>query len=155
MRFVYPFEAETEGESIVIEFPDVPGAVTQVDPGEDFNDVVRDCLIAALGGYVNTGRIPPEPSVSRGRHTVTLDVMTSAKLALALALSANHTSNVDLAKRLNVTEKVVRRLLDLDHASRIDRLEAALTAMGQQLELTVRSKRVRPLAPHQERTGNT
>lgn len=55
-----------------------------------------------------------------------LDVLTSAKLALAMVMSDENVNNVELAKRLGVNEKVVRRLLDLDHISRIDRLETAL-----------------------------
>ena len=40
-----------------------------------------------------------------------------------LALNVN---NIELAKRQGINEKVVRRLLDLDHVSRIVRLETAL-----------------------------
>jgi hypothetical protein len=46
-------------------------------------------------------------------------------------------SNVALAGHLGVNEKVIRRLLDLDHVSKIDRLESALAYFGQQLELSV------------------
>ena len=49
-------------------------------------------------------------------------------------------SNVTLAKHLGVDEKIVRRLLDLDHVSRIDRLETALEYLGLQLELSVLPK---------------
>ena len=47
-------------------------------------------------------------------------------------------SNVELARKLGVTEKVVRRLLDPDHQCRIDRLEDALRHFGLCLELKVR-----------------
>jgi len=52
MRFVYPYTTEPDNDSLVVSFPDVPEALTQVDPGEDFDDVVHDCLIAALRGRV-------------------------------------------------------------------------------------------------------
>lgn len=115
-----------------------PGALTQVDRDEDFNYVARDCLVAALGGYVERGQRPPRPSSSRGRPAVALDVFHSAKLALLTAMIEAGVTNVELARKLNVSEKVARRLRDLDHVSRIDRLEAALACMGQQLELAVR-----------------
>jgi len=140
VRFVYPFVSMREGESEVVHFPDVPGATTQVDPGEDFDKLVRDCLIAALGGYVVLRQPPPRPSADRGRPKVTLDVLTSAKLALAMAMSDLNMSNVTLAEHLGVNEKVVRRLLDLDHVSRIDRLETALDFFDLQLELSVTPK---------------
>jgi len=77
---------------------------------------------------------------------VTLDILTSAKLALAMVMSDENVNNVELAKRLGVNEKVVRRLLDLDHISRIDRLETALEYFGIELLLSVRLK---PIARHE------
>ena len=42
----------------------------------------KDCVIAALGGYVE-GRHPiPAPSPVRGRATVALPVLVAAKIAL-------------------------------------------------------------------------
>ena len=138
MHYVYPYEVEKDGDTLVVSFPDIPGALTQVDPGEDFDAVVRDCLVAALGGYAELRQLPPRLSTPRGRSTIALDVLLSAKLALLTAMVKAGVTNVELARKLRVTEKVVRRLLDLDHLSRIDRLEAALACLGQQLELSVR-----------------
>jgi antitoxin HicB len=146
MRFVYPYETERDSNSTIVHFPDVPGASTQVHPGEDFQEIVRDCLVAALGGYVILRRAPPRPSAVRGRAAVTLNILTSAKLALAMVMSDENVNNVELAERLGVNEKVVRRLLDLDHISRIDRLETALQHFDIQLQLSVRQK---PLAEHE------
>ena len=140
MRFVYPYETKREEGSTVVHFPDVPGAATQVDKGEDFDELVRDCLIAALGGYVARHQSPPHPTAARSRSAVTLDIITSAKLALAAAMSDVNMSNVVLAERLGVNEKIVRRLLDLDHVSRIDRLESALRYFGLQAELSITPK---------------
>ncbi len=140
MKFAYPFESKFEDGSFVVHFPDVPRALTQVDKGEDFNELVRDCLIAALGGYVARHQRPPRPTPIRSRSAVTLDILTSAKLALAIAMSDKNMSNVELAGHLGVNEKIVRRLLDLDHVSKIDRLESALAYFGLQLELSVAPK---------------
>jgi antitoxin HicB len=137
MRFVYPYISTPEGKSMIVHFPDVPGAVTQVDPGEDFEEIVSDCLLAALGGYVARRQPPPRPSAVRARSTVTLDILTSAKLALAMAMSDSDMSNVTLAEHMGVNEKIIRRLLDLDHVNRIDRLESALAHFDLQLELSV------------------
>jgi antitoxin HicB len=138
LRFQYPCEIERVDDSLLVRFPDVPGALTEVGPGEDFDTLARDCLVAALGGYVEHRLAVPRPSAAKGRPTVTLDVMTSAKLALAAAMEDARMSNTSLAGKLGVTEKIVRRLLDLDHASRIERLERALALFDQRLELSVR-----------------
>ena len=84
--------------------------------------------------------IMPGASTPRERATITLDVMTSAKLALATVMAAEGVSNVELARRLGVNEKVVRRLLDLDHASQITRLEQALASLGKMLQVSVRTR---------------
>jgi antitoxin HicB len=137
---MYPYETGAEGDSIIVTFPDVPGALTQIDPDEDFEELVSDCLLAALGGYVALRRPIPRPSAARGRPLVSLDVLASAKLALASALAEANMTNVRLAQELGVSEKVIRRLLDLDHVSRIDRLEEALAFFNRRLEVSVRSR---------------
>lgn len=151
MQFTYPYETEADGRSLLVHFPDVPGALTQVDPGEDLQELARDCLVAALGGYVERHSEIPRPSRSRGGLTVTLDIMTSAKLALACAMVDAGISNVALAARLGVTEKVVRRLLDPDHASQIRKLEIALAQLDRRLALSVYTEHkglVQGIPPH-------
>jgi len=140
MKFVYPYETRIEGESVFVTFPDVPGAATQVDAGENFHDVVVDCLVTALGGHVDLHKSPPRPSAPQGRRVVCLGVLASAKLALAQAMAEANMSNVALAKEMGVSEKVIRRLLDLDHVSRIDKLEEALALFSKQLEVSVRQQ---------------
>ena len=83
MRFVYPYETETAGSALLVYFPDVPEAHTQIESDEDIDELAYDCLVAALGGYVELRREPPRPSPCHGRPAVTLDILTSLKLALA------------------------------------------------------------------------
>ncbi len=47
-------------------------------------------------------------------------------------------TQVTLARRLGCDPKDVRRLLDLMHRSRLDRLEAALAALGKLFVIEVR-----------------
>jgi len=137
MRFSYPYHTEQHENSIVVEFPDVPGALTEVREEENAEQIINDCLMAALGGYIKGKKMPPTPSDLLGRPCVTLDLVTSAKLALAMTMSEQQVSNVELARNLRVNEKVVRRLLDPDHRCRIDGLEDALHNLGLCLELKV------------------
>ncbi len=143
MRFSYPYLTEIQNGVTLVEFPDVPGALTEVREEESVEEIVRDCLVSALGGYIAGKLVPPTPSGTNGKQYVTLDLVTSAKLALAMAMAEQQVSNVDLAHRLNVTEKVVRRMLDPDHRCRIDRLENALEQLGLALELTIHRSNVR------------
>lgn len=139
MRFTYPYESEPDEDVMVVSFPDVPEALTQFGPNEDSAYITHDCLIAALRGYVEDREPIPRPSPVVGRSFVTLDALESAKLALAQAMMDEEISNVALAKRLGVTEAVVRRLLDLDHRSHIGQVEKALAELGKRLEIRVKA----------------
>jgi antitoxin HicB len=44
--------------------------------------------------------------------------------------------NTDLAKRLGVSETVVRRMLDPKHATKPEKIQAALTALGKRIVVT-------------------
>ena len=58
------------------------------------------------------------------------------KLALYLATRERGMRNADLAKRLGVSETVVRRMLDPKHATKPERIQAALTALGKRIVVT-------------------
>ncbi|MBM3483785.1 MAG: hypothetical protein FJX66_10845 [Alphaproteobacteria bacterium] len=91
-------------------------------------------MIAALGGYLELGEALPRSSrPKRGQKAVELPTLISAKLALYEAMRVAKMSNVALARRLDVQENAVRRLLDLDHRSHIGEVERALAALGQRL----------------------
>jgi antitoxin HicB len=63
--------------------------------------------------------------------------LVAAKLALHDAMIAARISNVVLAHRLGVDEKVVRRLRDPLHRSHIESVEAALHSLGRTLIVDV------------------
>lgn len=140
MHFQYRYEVERDGDRLLVHFPEVPGAATEVEPGEALEPMARDCLVAALGGYVELRRPIPSSGKVGGRATITLDITTSAKLALASIMAERGVSNVSLGAALGVDEKAVRRLLDLDHPSRMDRLEQALALFNRELRVSVREK---------------
>lgn len=56
--------------------------------------------------------------------------LAAAKLALRSAMCEGGITNAGLARRLGVSEGVVRRLVNPDHASRLEGVVAALAAMG-------------------------
>ncbi len=64
--------------------------------------------------------------------------MAAAKLAIYQAMRDQGVTQVALARRIGCDPKDVRRLLDLMHRSRLDRLEAALAALGKRLVIEVR-----------------
>ncbi len=124
----------------LVTFPDVPEAGTDAETrGEALENAV-DSLLAALGGYIHTRRAIPRPSkAKRGQVLMALPTLVSAKLALYEAIRDANISNVELGKRLGVSEGAVRRLLDLDHRSHIGQVEAGLQALGRRLKIEVQA----------------
>ncbi len=124
---------EQIGGGILISFPDIPEALTEGATVEEAVAEAEDCLIAALGRYVESQRDIPQPSPARGRTVISAPALVAAKVALYRAMREQGVGNAALARRMETVEGTVRRLLDLDHRSHIGQVEAALRALGQRL----------------------
>ena len=137
MRYVYPVNLiRDEDGQYVVSSADVPEALTESRTSAEALHAMADALGAALAGYVLEGREIPEPSPGGPEDRLApVAPLVAAKLALRAAMRAEGLSNVALAKRLGVSEGAVRRLIDPDHASRLDRVVNALTALGRSLAI--------------------
>lgn len=120
----------------VVSFPDVPEALTSGETKAEALDEALDCLIAALGGYIEVRRPVPKAAARRG-EPIYLPSLVVAKLALYEAMQREGLTAVALGERLGLSEGAVRRLLDLDHRSHIGNVESALAVLGQRLLLEV------------------
>ena len=138
-KFIYPatIEVDTAGFHLVT-FPDVPEAGTDAESREEALEEAPDCLIAALGGYMEAKQAIPQPSkVKRSHVRVVLPILATAKLALYEAMRTDKVTNVELGRRLGISEGAVRRLVDLDHRSHIGQLESALATLGHRLVVEI------------------
>lgn len=139
-NFSYPAElGRDKAGDWLVTFPDVPEAGTDDKDRAQAMIQAGDALLAALEGYVAARRPLPQPSkAKRGQVLVSLPPLAAAKAALYEAMRTRRLTKVALARRLGVSETVVRRLIDLRHASRIDAVCAALAALGLEAELVIR-----------------
>jgi len=141
VRYVYPVTIERDEDGrYVARAADVPEAITDGATREEALREMSEALGAALAGYANEGRAVPGPSESAaGACLVPVAPLVAAKLALRAAMREEGVSNVALARRLGISEGAVRRLVDPDHASRLDGVVAALAALGHSLIIEDRS----------------
>lgn len=132
MRYVYPVAlGKDEGGRFLATARDVPEALTDGESTKEALKNMSEALGAALAGYSISGRPLPIPSeLKRGEFLVPVEALTAAKLALRTAMVEQGMSNAALANRLDVSEGIVRRLVNPDHASRLDRVVAALAVLG-------------------------
>jgi antitoxin HicB len=132
----YParFLPEKRGKGFHVRFQDLPEALTG---GVDLDDTLvqaADCLAEAIAGRIVRGDIVPRPSkLKRGQHPVSVPLQLAPKLALCLAMREGGIRNTELAKRLGVSETVVRRMLDPKHNTKPERIQAALAALGKRI----------------------
>jgi antitoxin HicB len=126
--------------TIMVQFPDVPEALTCGKDEANALEWAEDALLVALGGAYMDKNLPiPQPSApASGQPAVTVPPLATAKLAIYQAMLDQGVNQTELAARLGCDPRQVRRLLDLDHRSRLDQLEKALKALGLQLVLEVR-----------------
>lgn len=136
-QLAYPVSLRVLDDTVLLSFPDVPEALTEGDSEQDALDAGCDCLVAALGGYIHTGRPIPNPSTAPNSPRIELSPIVTAKLALYQEMRAQQIDDVALAKRLGTAATTVNRLLDLDVRSHIDHVAAALDVLGKRLVVAV------------------
>ena len=137
--FMYParFSKETDGR-LLVEFVDLPHVATDgEDPQEAFDEAI-DALGSELSIRLSRREGIPEPSAAkRGQRLVPVPWWLAPKLALYLAMREQGIGNCELARRLKVDERVVRRMLDPAHETKAEKIQAALAAMGKRLVMDV------------------
>ncbi len=137
--FIYPATIEVDSAGFhLVTFPDIPEAGTDAETSEEALQEAPDALVAALGGYIEAKRPLPSPSeVKPNQFPIVLPILIAAKLALYDAMCEAEVTDVEFGKRLGISERAVRCLLDLDHRSHVGQVEAALAALGRRLVVEV------------------
>ena len=140
MLLAYPvkFEPDDNG-TIIAELPDVPGTMTIGNTERQALERAHGALVAMLAARMEDHEPIPAPSrPKKGQPIVALVPLIAAKLAIYEAMRRGNITQVELAGRLGCDGRQVRRLLDLQHNSRLDHLDAALRVLGKQLVIDVR-----------------
>ncbi|NBB84243.1 MAG: type II toxin-antitoxin system HicB family antitoxin [Alphaproteobacteria bacterium] len=126
----YPIMIEREGEVFVGTLPDWP----ECNPlGDTIDDLLRDARHAveemAIARIEDREALPP-PRRGIDGPTVQLPLVTLLKFGLYIGMTEKRWRKADLARAMGVPRKSVDRLLDLNHASRWEQMEAAFDALG-------------------------
>jgi antitoxin HicB len=138
MQQAYPVILTKDGDSIIAEFPDVPEAMTVGADEDNALEWAQDALVVALSGYLDERRDIPKPSkLKAGQISVALPPLIASKLAIYQAMRDQGVTQADLADKLHCDARQVRRLLDLDHHSRMDFIDDALHELGKKLVVDI------------------
>lgn len=126
MRLAYPVRLDKRFDTMLVSFPDIPEALSEGANEEEALAEARDCLVAALGGYIRDWRPIPPPSRRSGMPEIALSELVATKIALYKAARAKGLNALGLALQLGCSRRVAQRLLDVDGRSRLNEVQAAL-----------------------------
>jgi antitoxin HicB len=131
------FSRDQDGR-VLVRFPDLPGVATDGrDMAEAMVEAV-DCLGSDLSiRMLQKEKIPAPSAPKRGQRLVPVPLWLAPSLALYLAMREQDISNCELARRLGCRETVVRRMLDPNHNTKPEKLQAALAVLGKRIAITV------------------
>lgn len=136
--FDYPVTLTRDGDSVLVTFVDVPEAITFGADEEEALLHAVDALETGLSFYIDARQPLPMPSKpKRGQKTVRPGALEGAKLGLYQAMTEQGLRKAELARRLGWHVPQVDRLFTLNHASRLDQIEAAARVLGRTVEVRV------------------
>lgn len=136
MRFIYPakFEQDATGRWLVT-FPDFDFAATDGATPEEAEREAVDCLDEAVASCIDDDQpIPLPSSLGPGMRPISLSAQMAALVQVMLEERVNKS---DLARRMALDVREVRRMCDPHHPTKLPRLEQALSAMHRRLVVGV------------------
>ena len=134
--WVYGTAIRQEHGDWVASLRDLPEVVTSGDDEAGALALAADAIDVAIGLRMVQGEALPAPSpVLDGEHAIGVSALSAVKASLYTAWREAGISKSELARRIGQGENEVRRILDLGHRTKLDRLEEAAEALG--LRLTV------------------
>lgn len=134
----YPARIKRTDDGYAVTFRDIPEANTQGETFEEAVEMAEDALLTALTFYFEDNRTIPAPSKPKLKETlIDLPISASIKVVLLNTLLETRVSHSKLAKRMGIAPQQVTRIVNLNHTTKIDTLEAAFKALGRELKISV------------------
>ena len=130
----FPISLEDDDGTVLVTSPDFPELTTF---GEDRDEAVARAVHAleeAIAARIHNRKDVPPPS--QGETYAVLPTLTSVKVMLYQGMRDQGVGKAELARRLGWHLPQVDRVLDLQHRSRLDQMDAALGAIGRRLHVT-------------------
>jgi antitoxin HicB len=138
-RFEYAVLVKPAEEGgFVVTCRDLPELITQ---GDDLNDALSaaaDAMDEVFAAYILGKKEFPTPTDRRAdEYSMAPPPETVAKAALYVTMRESGITNVQMAKRLGVDEKEVRRMLDPHYGTKLPRIAQAIKLLGKRLVIGI------------------
>ena len=134
----YPIHLEPDdNDTVLATSPDFPELVTFGDDRDEALVRAVDALEEAIAARMYDREDIPPPS--QGADCAVLPALITAKVMLYQGMRDRGIGKAELARRLGWTLMQVDRVMDVNHRSRLDDMDAALRAVGCRLTVTALS----------------
>ena len=130
----YPITLEHDDGAVLVTAPDFPELTTFGDDRAEAIERAVGALDEAVAARIYARQDIPMPS--QGKVRVPLPTLTAVKVMLYQGMRDQGIGKAELARRLGWHLPQVDRVLDVNHHSRLDQMDAALGAIGLRLEVT-------------------
>ena len=127
----YPIRLEEDVGTVMATSPDFPELTTFGDDRDDALMRAVDALEEAIAARIHAGQDIPPPS--KGEVRVGMPTLTAVKVILYQGMRDDGVGKAELARRLGWHLPQVDRVLDIQHHSRMDQMDAALGVIDRQL----------------------
>ena len=131
----YPIKlTKDDNDTVLATSPDFPELTTFGDDNDDALLHAVDALEEAIAARMAHHMGIPEPS-KRGKYRVPLPTQTAIKVLLYQAMMEEGLTKAQLARTLNWHGPQMDRLLNLNHSSRLEHVDAAFSALGRRVAI--------------------
>lgn len=134
MMLAYPIALQDDDGTFLVTSSDFPELTTF---GEDREEAIARAVHAleeAIAARIHDRKEIPTPS--QGEPYAVLPTLVSVKVMLYQGMRDQGVGKAELARRLGWHLPQVDRVLDVQHRSGLDTMDAALGAIGRQLHVT-------------------
>ena len=132
-----------DNDTFLVTCPALPEVTTFGRTEAEVQRAAVGAIEEAIAARISYGeRLPlPVPAAenapARNSMYVKLPAMTALKLQLYVVLRESEVTRAELARRLGWHREQVDRLFRLDHASRLDHVEAAFRALHREIDVAI------------------
>jgi antitoxin HicB len=129
---------DTNGTTLV-KSPDFPEIVTFGNGKEDALSYAVGAFEEAIAARISDRREIPKPSKGKASDLrVALPVQAEVKVLLYQQMWKSGVRKADLARKMDLHRQEIDRLLDLNHATSIAKLERAFSVLGKSIDIVIK-----------------
>lgn len=140
IMLAYPVTIAEDSGWYIVESVDFPNVTAH---GESKEEALADAVNAIATGVsicIRNGQpVPTASPAIAGQPVVVLPTQVVLKALLHGEMLRQKVTKADLARRLGWRQTQAARLLDVRHASKLDAIDLAFGALGQKLDVSVRT----------------